>query len=255
MPLPTALLVRKPRSQAAHCALFHVTHWKAGSQWFRGVLQDLFGDRVVTQQYYVQHVWAHTVELGRIYPCCYLGKPEFDALRQPGAHRELVLVRDLRDTLVSAYFSFRNSHEIKVTEMAALRQTLNSLKREEGLLFLLDTWLGRAARIQRTWIGSGVPWFRLEDCMRETVPMLGRMLAEGWGIEANSSLLTTIAERHSFSQLSGGRAPGQEDPHSHYRKGVAGDWREHFTPTVTRRFKELLNDVLLASGYETSANW
>jgi len=255
MILPTGLLARKPRSQAAECALFHVTHWKAGSQWFRGVLQEVFGERLVAQEYYVQHVWACPLELGRVYPCCYLGKPEFDALRQPGEHRELVLIRDLRDTLVSAYFSFRNSHEIKVSEMAALRQTLCSLNQEEGLLYLLETWLCRSARIQRTWVGTGVPWFRLEDCMREPGPMLRRMLAEGWGIEMSSPLLTTVTARHSFATLSGGRAPGQEDAHSHYRKGVAGDWRQHFTPTITRRFKELYNDVLLDTSYETHAAW
>ena len=67
--------------------------------------------------------------------------------------------------------------------------------------------------------------------------------------------LVTILEKKSFSRLAGGRKRGQENVKSHYRKGVPGDWKNHFTEAHIRRFKESYNHVLVKLGYETDANW
>ena len=58
-----------------------------------------------------------------------------------------------------------------------------------------------------------------------------------------------------FEHLTGGRRRGQEDVRSHERKGVAGDWRRHFTDRVTRAFKERFGDLLVATGYEKDLHW
>src|SRR5690606_18169850 len=67
--------------------------------------------------------------------------------------------------------------------------------------------------------------------------------------------LVTILEKKSFSRLAGGRKRGQENVKSHYRKGVPGDWKNHFTEAHIRHFKESYNHVLVKLGYETDANW
>ena len=64
-----------------------------------------------------------------------------------------------------------------------------------------------------------------------------------------------FVKRYSFSKLSGGREKGEENKKSHYRKGKAGDWKNHFTDEHRRVFKERYNDVLVELGYETDANW
>lgn len=48
---------------------------------------------------------------------------------------------------------------------------------------------------------------------------------------------------------------GREDPLSFYRKGEVGDWRSHFTPDVTRWFKESAGQALMDLGYERDAGW
>lgn len=58
-----------------------------------------------------------------------------------------------------------------------------------------------------------------------------------------------------FERLSGGRKPGEADSGSFFRKGVAGDWRQHFTPEATARFKEVAGDFLIESGYERDGGW
>lgn len=40
-----------------------------------------------------------------------------------------------------------------------------------------------------------------------------------------------------------------------YRKGMIGDWRNHFTETHRRVFKEVAGDILIRLGYEKSSNW
>jgi hypothetical protein len=40
-----------------------------------------------------------------------------------------------------------------------------------------------------------------------------------------------------------------------YRKGEAGNWREHFTPEHKDLFKQIAGDLLLQLGYETSQEW
>src|SRR5687767_1020290 len=86
-------------------AYYHITHWKAGSQWFLALLKDAFGAAVVEPRELVKHTYATPAEPGKIYPCCYLKRQEFLAVPSPPKARRLVLIRDLRDTLVSGYFS------------------------------------------------------------------------------------------------------------------------------------------------------
>ena len=52
-----------------------------------------------------------------------------------------------------------------------------------------------------------------------------------------------------------GRKPGQEDRSSHFRKGVHGDWVNHFTPEHLQDFKERYEDLLFEFGYETEPDW
>lgn len=58
----------------------------------------------------------------------------------------------------------------------------------------------------------------------------------------------TIA-RNSFSTLSRGRQVGDEDPGHHYRRGVPGDWRSHFTGEHIAVFRERFGDLAEKAGY------
>ena len=52
-----------------------------------------------------------------------------------------------------------------------------------------------------------------------------------------------------------GRRPGEEDVTQHIRKGVAGDWLNHFTRASAELFNDLAGDVLVTLGYEQDRNW
>ena len=58
----------------------------------------------------------------------------------------------------------------------------------------------------------------------------------------------SCTESASFEKMSG-RRPGQEDATSHLRKGVVGDWREHFDDEISFRFESIAGYLLTELGY------
>jgi lipopolysaccharide transport system ATP-binding protein len=74
----------------------------------------------------------------------------------PDRWRRFVVIRDLRDTLVSAYFSVRESHRA-IPHVEGFRSTLQEKAEEDGMLHLMDQWLDGCARIQESWVEGGEP--------------------------------------------------------------------------------------------------
>ncbi|NNE42694.1 MAG: sulfotransferase [Gemmatimonadetes bacterium] len=60
--------------------------------------------------------------------------------------------------------------------------------------------------------------------------------------------------RSSFEFVTG-RKRGEGDSGQFYRKGVAGDWRNHYTDDEKQAFSENAGDLLVALGYEQDADW
>ncbi len=67
---------------------------------------------------------------------------------------------------------------------------------------------------------------RYEDLLDRPVPIL-RGIFRFLGVDDSLEIAQRCAESASFEKLTGGRARGQEDPGSYFRKGVAGDWKNH----------------------------
>ena len=55
---------------------------------------------------------------------------------------------------------------------------------------------------------------------------------------------------NSFATLANGRQPGMENVNSHFRKGVPGDWRNHFSRRVAGKFREGTGDLVWRLGYD-----
>jgi hypothetical protein len=217
---------------------------------------------------------------------------DIEQVKHLGSLRGFHVVRDPRDVVVSAYFSHLHSHP--TDEWPALiehRQALEQLSEEDGLILEMK-FRERQMQEMSTWdySRSDILELRMEDLVSrpysamlaaisflelvdpgDLVPIRRvqwllwkavRRLEWKAGLQLPIRPRSMPAERvlgivweHDFAKKSKGRAPGQEDPKSHYRKGVSGDWRNHFTTRHVQFFKELYNDVLLKLGYETSRDW
>ena len=151
------------------------------------------------------------------------------------------LIRDPRDVLVSDYFSRRYSHQLTEEWHSELRGKLDSLSFEKGLIFMLDQ-PGYFKQI-RNWTlptGGNVIDVRYEDLLADETGEFRKIMEYLEVPIAKSDLDRIVAKCSFFSKTS--RSPGTERIHSHRRKAVAGDWKNHFGrngPLKRRIFTEL----------------
>lgn len=118
--------------------IFHITHWKAGSQWIHKILVDCVPERIVPPQLRDVQFLDRPLQPQKVYPTVYVTKQQFDSVLLPPKWRRFVVIRDLRDTLVSAYFSLKVSHAILDYRFARWRSVLQSLSKDKFF-----EWCGR----------------------------------------------------------------------------------------------------------------
>jgi hypothetical protein len=236
-------------------AVFHITHWKAGSQWIARILRDLVGDRLVLPVNSLQDQFLKwPIQPGMVYPAIYVSKEQFDQVSKPSNCRRFVIIRDLRDTLVSLYFSVKISHALPA-QLASMRTALSQRDHEAGLLYTMENWLPGVAVIQESWLRAQEPLLHYEDLLENDLEILERLLLEQCQLRVTPAQLREVVLASRFECLTGGRQRGQEDITAHERKGISGDWRNYFTDRVTRAFKERFGKLLIATGYEEDLAW
>jgi lipopolysaccharide transport system ATP-binding protein len=234
--------------------IFHVTQYKAGSQWIHNLLLKCAPERVIKPKLWAEHFTRDPIIPGAIYPTVYATKSVFDRTKKPDDYRHFVILRDLRDTAVSAYFSLQVSHP-NVGSVDKIRRKLNSRDQEGGMLWILKNWLPVNAKICASWIKSNENWIKYEDLLENDLPILEKVLRQCCLPELDEKSFAEAVRGCRFENLSEGRKRGEENIASHTRKGIAGDWRNHFTPKVKREFKGRYGELLILSGYEKDDNW
>jgi len=85
----------------------------------------------------------------------------------------------------------------------------------------------------------------LEDTAREMAALFDWL-----GCDPSGLTVDEVVRRNSFQALSGGREPGEADAQSFLRKGIAGDWMNHFDEECNARYCEVAGEALAAAGYE-----
>ncbi len=89
---------------------------------------------------------------------------------------------------------------------------------------------------------------RYEDLIRDTHETIAGVF-QFLGLDASEDVVALCAAAADFEKLSGGRAPGQEDPRSHFRKGIVGDWQKRFDEESAKAFDAEAGAMLAALGY------
>jgi len=233
--------------------VFHITHYKSGSQWVLAVLTEVVKDRIIAPQVAANHVTQEPIIPGRIYPCVYLPRPVFIEANPPDNRKVFIVIRDLRDTLVSLYFSVRNSHQMLNPAQQELRDTLKAKDAAEGMLLLMEKRLHVSAGIQKTWMGSEGLLVRYEDLIKDEHAGFNKIISY-CDIQVSDAAVNAAIDLHSFEKRAG-RKPGDEDVNSHHRKGISGDWQNYFDQKLSRHFKDRYGDILIQTGYEKDINW
>ena len=229
--------------------VFHITHWKAGSQWIHRILRDIFPKRIVPPKIHEEQFLKEPLLQGYIYPTVYVTQEQFFSVSLPSDYKKFIVVRDLRDTLVSGYFSIRYSHALVDDTLRVWREKLDSLTMEDGLLLLMDEWLPGSAQIQESWVSTGETVVRYEDLLSKDSEILSDILINKCNLNVPSDKLRTVIEKNRFKQAANGREPGKEDVFSHQRKGISGDWVNYFTPLVIKQFEARYGELISQAGY------
>jgi len=235
--------------------IFHVTHWKAGSQWINKILREAVPDLYVEPKVGVAHFMRDPIEQGMVYPTVYVTKNQFDSVPLPPSWKRFVVIRDLRDTLISGYFSLKVSHAIISNGLSSFREKLLALDIEDGLLYLLNEWLNLSAAIQESWLDSGEEIIKYEDLLSGDTEILVKTLVVKCHLPVSSEYLKEVIINNRFEKLTGGRERGVEEVSAHERKGISGDWQKYFTPKIKEAFKSQYNGLLVKAGYEKDSEW
>ncbi len=178
------------------------------------------------------------------------------------------VIRDPRDIVVSGYFSHKNSHHVEHwPELVPHRRRLNEVSIDAGLFLEMDfsrsLWM---TKLEVGLLDSLADWdfeqenileMKYENLIENPLAAFTRAFSflNLLGSDEDRAHLQKAIDEYSFRNLSGGRQQGQEDQRSHFRKGVAGDWKEYFNDEHKARFKSEFGDLLIKLGYEKNLDW
>jgi hypothetical protein len=262
-----SFLFVRHRSCAAN--VYHCTVYRTGSQWIRGILSDWRVIRYggLLPEFHPQRIYGTAerpdLTLSRPFPFAepfapgqvvtlYASYDNYLRLSKPASYRTFFVFRDPRDIIVSHYFSaLRGARLVRSDphsrELASAEDGISLVIDElehMGLFSSLESWTAVSA------VDEHVRLVRFEDLIGpEGFDAFWDLMAH-CDIAIPGAVLCRVLQDHSFSSLSGGRQPGEEDISSHYRKGVAGDWRNHFTDQHLEKFVEVAGDLVALSGYQ-----
>lgn len=242
--------------------IYNITHIKSGSQWVRAILTECAPQRIVTPRVGIAQFYDDPLIAGAIYPALYIPYDDYCKVLEKNAaaespHVTFVVIRDLRDTMVSLYYSLKVSHPLIAEQLVQERRELTEKTLEDGLLMLIDARMGAVAEIQRSWLPAcergEAMLIRYEDLIANEQEQFARIV-NYCQLGTSPEALREIVTRNSFEKQTG-RHKGEEDTASHFRKGIVGDWRNAFSEKVKQEFKRRYGDVLIQTGYESGLDW
>lgn len=186
---------------------------------------------------------------------------------RPGNLKNVVVIwRDGRDLIVSQYYHWLISNElgnsILVDRVTADLQLRDVEDIEKNLPMFIDYVFRQKKNPRFSWSDFVDNWeqnesvvqVRYEDLRVDCTRQLQRLVPALTGKGLPDDKAKAIAEEFSFQRLSG-RAPGQENIRSFMRKGIVGDWRNHFSSESKQMFDYYAGSCLISLGYEPDNAW
>ncbi len=241
-----------------HRNLLIVGQPKSGSTWLFNMVCELPGylpwtpDYIKFEQHDLKRAWVENIPAGFTVTKTHTRPTEENIERVDATGRPyVVLLRDLRDIAVSWCFYVGNEANHPRHDM------VKPLQMPERLDYFIETMLPEFAFWASTWHarhdGKRGLVVNYEELLADTGGQLGKVVRH-FGVDLAQASLDGIVERFRFEKRTG-RKQGEEDSTQFNRKGVSGDWRNHFSESHQAAFRSIAGDALVELGYGTGAEW
>lgn len=240
--------------------IFHCCVQKTASQWFKAVFCDeiFYQNTGLSAESYSkvglrQDIYG-SVPSRKVATPLYISYPDYLKLPKPETYKTFFVTRDPRDIVVSFYFSTKYSHPL-MAYIPKMRKELEEMTVPEGLKYAADALEEMGVfEAQKSWAAmedANCKIFQYEDLARDNRTFLHELLSY-LEVDIAPEQFDVLYERHAFKNLTKGRVQGKEDINSHYRKGSAGDWKEHFDEDVMTYFQNVTGDLVDRLAYADS---
>jgi len=241
-----------------------ITLPRSGTHWLKSLLAHCLGIQPIERTYHsVAEVQA--VLTSQPHDLVY-GHFDYDVfgefLTTSGAesYRLVLLIRHPLDALISNFHKRSADHHLPYPDRTTLdnlkaflggeieRRELPAATRESALLAM--SYRDYLRRYAFAWAASqNVTIVRYETLVDSPAEELRRIL-HALGTRGDAGLIDDAVRRYSFEKLSGGRRRGDVDATSHYRRGIAGEWRSTLDSVDIRNAQDLIGDLAAVLGYE-----
>lgn len=185
----------------------------------------------------------------------------------PANMRNIVMVwRDGRDVMVSLYYHLAADNDFASPAAKAHSRALLKTDDVDDIRSNLPRFIELASmgklhpgfgwgEFQRRWHKHPrvLADTRYEAMLADAGAELFRLQAALGGKRSEADC-QAIAERYSFERQAN-RKRGETDNTSFLRKGIAGDWKNHFSPEACQVFDHYAGEALVALGYEPDRSW
>jgi hypothetical protein len=163
--------------------------------------------------------------------------------------RKVVVTRDPRDILVSAYFSAKFSHQYpdaatsQFRHKVELNRRYTELSLDEYCLDFAWTLNSELWYLQSVLDDKDTLVLRYEDFIYDKM-LIGRSICDWCGIEISNQRLAEIVKPHDIF-------PDAEQPYSHLRQGHPGDHRRKLQPATVTELNASLRTFMKTFGYSS----
>jgi hypothetical protein len=148
----------------------------------------------------------------------------------------------------------KKTHLIMREEHSTYRSKLTHSDQEAGLIYLMESGeFIDYSRIQLSWMNDPETLVVKFEDLIENLNLFEKVI-EHCEIDVSKENVQRAFQNNSFENLAG-RARGVEDQDSHFRKGIAGDWKGYFSDPVKKVFIKNFGKTLIQTGYEKNENW
>lgn len=226
-------------------------HHKVGTSWFSKILAHVANEFELNFQYCEQS----DLVIGRT--DIFFQDHSRIFTSELNDYRGVHLIRDPRDLIVSGYHYHKWSDEEWVNvprkdfgEMT-YKEKINSLDQQNGLSFEMNHVGTETIQEMINWNYNDKNFLEVkyEDLLQDNKEVFRTIFQHYNFNEKSVSRCLEIVKNYSFDRMK------KNSNSKHFRKGVSGDWKNHFDVELKQEFKTRFPDVLEYLGYEVNSEW